>query len=131
MFYPYNGQVGGHDRLGMQLVPLKLLTPYESKELVLDLVKNTDINDTQNKKPRGKLTVELLFTPLREESMKYLENSISDVKEAENEVLEEAGVLSVTIQGAHGVEGEKHTNPYAVIHFRGERKKTKVDFSIL
>ncbi|XP_031742060.1 synaptotagmin-3 isoform X3 [Cucumis sativus] len=119
-------KVGGHDRLGMQLVPLKLLTPYESKELVLDLVKNTDINDTQNKKPRGKLTVELLFTPLREESMKYLENSISDVKEAENEVLEEAGVLSVTIQGAHGVEGEKHTNPYAVIHFRGERKKTKM-----
>lgn len=118
----------------MQLVPLKLLTPYEAKELELDLVKNTDMNDPQNKKPRGKLTVGLLFTPLREESMKYLENSISDVKnegkstgEPENQILDEAGVLSVTVQGARDVEGEKHTNPYAVIHFRGEKKKTKVD----
>ncbi|XP_016900286.2 synaptotagmin-3-like isoform X1 [Cucumis melo] len=126
-------KVGGHDRLGMQLVPLKLLTPYEAKELELDLVKNTDMNDPQNKKPRGKLTVGLLFTPLREESMKYLENSISDVKnegkstgEPENQILDEAGVLSVTVQGARDVEGEKHTNPYAVIHFRGEKKKTKM-----
>lgn len=131
-------QVGGHDRLGMQLVPLKLLTPYEPKELVLDLLKNTDINDLQNKKPRGTLVVELMFTPLREESMKYLENSTSDVKseggsiaQPENRISSEAGVLSVTIQGAHDVEGEKHNNPYAVIHFRGERKKTKVDFWIL
>lgn len=126
-------KVGGHDRLGMQLVPLKLLTPYEPKELVLDLLKNTDINDPQNKKPRGTLVVELMFTPLREESMKYLENSTSDVKseggsiaQPENRISSEAGVLSVTIQGAHDVEGEKHNNPYAVIHFRGERKKTKM-----
>lgn len=121
--------------MGMQLVPLKLLTPYETKELVLDLLKNTNINDHQNKKPRGKLVVELMFTPFREESMKYLENSISEVKsegrsngQAENQTWGGAGVLSVTIQGAQDVEGEKHNNPYAVIHFRGERKKTKVIF---
>ncbi|XP_022957140.1 synaptotagmin-3-like isoform X1 [Cucurbita moschata] len=126
-------KVGGHDRLGMQLVPLKLLTPYETKELVLDLLKNTNINDHQNKKPRGKLVVELMFTPFREESMKYLENSISEVKsegrsngQPENQTSGGAGVLSVTIQGAQDVEGEKHNNPYAVIHFRGERKKTKM-----
>lgn len=126
-------KVGGHDRLGMQMVPLKLLTPYETKEFVLDLIKNTDINDPHNKKPRGKLVVELMFTPFREESIKYLENSNSDVKSErrsngapENQTPGGAGVLSVTVQGAHDVEGEKHNNPYAVIHFRGERKKTKM-----
>ncbi|XP_023533118.1 synaptotagmin-3-like isoform X3 [Cucurbita pepo subsp. pepo] len=126
-------KVGGHDRLGMQLVPLKLLTPYETKDLVLDLLKNTNINDHQNKKPRGKLVVELMFTPFREESMKYLENSIGEVKsegrsngQPENQTSGGAGVLSVTIQGAQDVEGEKHNNPYAVIHFRGERKKTNM-----
>ncbi|XP_022139044.1 synaptotagmin-3-like isoform X2 [Momordica charantia] len=128
-------KVGGHDRLGMQLVPLNLLPPFETKELVLDLLKNTDVNNSQNKKPRGKLVVELMFAPFREESMKLLENSNSDVKnegrsngelEIENQTSGGAGVLSVTIQGAQDVEGEKHNNPYAVIHFRGEKKKTKM-----
>ena len=129
----------------MQLVPLNLLTPYNTKELVLDLQKNTDINDPQNKKPRGKLEVELMYTPLREESMRFLENSNSDVQsesrsnvdiqsesrsnvEPENQTLDRAGVLSVKVQGARNVEGEKHNNPYAVIHLRGEKRKTKVKF---
>ncbi|KAG6573838.1 Synaptotagmin-3, partial [Cucurbita argyrosperma subsp. sororia] len=136
-------KVGGHDRLGMQLVPLNLLTPYNTKELVLDLQKNTDINDPQNKKPRGKLEVELMYTPLREESMRFLENSNSDVQsesrsnvdiqsesrsnvEPENQTSDRAGVLSVKVQGARNVEGEKHNNPYAVIHLRGEKRKTKM-----
>ncbi|XP_022966785.1 synaptotagmin-3-like [Cucurbita maxima] len=136
-------KVGGHDRLGMQLVPLNMLTPYNTKELVLDLQKNTDINDPQNKKPRGKLEVELMYTPLREESMRALENSNSDVQsesrsnvdiqsesrsnvEPENQTSDRAGVLSVKVQGAWNVEGEKHNNPYAVIHLRGEKRKTKM-----
>ena len=39
--------------LGMQSVPLKVITPYETKELTLDLVKNTNPYDPVNKKKRG------------------------------------------------------------------------------
>ncbi|KDO50687.1 hypothetical protein CISIN_1g038990mg [Citrus sinensis] len=43
-------KVGTHDKLGMQVVPLRSLTPNETKELTLDLVKNTNPNDPQDKK---------------------------------------------------------------------------------
>ncbi|XP_022993801.1 synaptotagmin-3-like isoform X2 [Cucurbita maxima] len=101
-------KVGGHDRLGMQLVPLKVLAPHETKELTLDLIKNTDINNHQNKKPRGQLVVELTFIPFRVESSGG------------------AGLLWVKIQGATSVEGKRHSDHYAVTHFRGEKKKTKM-----
>ena len=38
------------------------------------------------------------------------------------------GLLLVTIQCAEGLEGKHHTNPYAVIIYKGERKRTKVRF---
>ncbi|XP_038884156.1 synaptotagmin-3-like isoform X2 [Benincasa hispida] len=126
-------KVGGHDRLGMQLVPLKVLTPYEKKELTLDLLKNTNINDHQNKKPRGQLVVELKFTPFREESSKFssrldgCRSMVSqDERDLHDDVVGGAGLLSVKIQGATSVEGKRHSNPYAVMHFRGEKKKTKM-----
>ncbi|KAE8647301.1 synaptotagmin-3 isoform X2 [Cucumis sativus] len=128
-------KVGGHDRLGMQLVPLKVLTPYETKELTLDLLKNTNtnINEYQNKKPRGQLVVELKFTPFREESSKFssqLDGCGSMVSRDERDLQDDcvggAGLLSVKIQGATSVEGKRHSNPYAVMHFRGEKKKTKM-----
>lgn len=127
-------QVGGHDRLGMQLVPLKVLTPYETKELTLDLLKNMNINDHQNKKSRGQLVVELKFTPFREESSKFssqLDGCQSTVNHNDRDVHDDfvggAGLLSVKIQGATSVEGKRHSNPYAVMHYRGEKKKTKVN----
>ncbi|AQK66393.1 Synaptotagmin-3 [Zea mays] len=58
-----------HDKLGMQVIPLRLLTPYESKLFTLDLVRSMNPNDPQNKKNRGKLIVELTFDPLREDNM--------------------------------------------------------------
>ncbi|KAL0557277.1 hypothetical protein IC582_005803 [Cucumis melo] len=126
-------KVGGHDRLGMQLVPLKVLTPYETKELTLDLLKNTNINDHQNKKPRGQLVVELKFTPFREESSKFssqldgCQSMVSrDERDLQDDFVGGAGLLSVKIQGAASVEGKRHSNPYAVMHFRGEKKKTKM-----
>lgn len=128
-------QVGGHDRLGMQLVPLKVLEPYETKELTLDLLKNTNINDSHNKKPRGQLVVELTFTPFREESSKC--SGMLDVtcrsmaSQNARDLLDDfvggAGLLSVKVQGATGVEGKRHSNPYIVAHFRGEKRKTKVN----
>lgn len=37
-----------------------------------------------------------------------------------------ASLLQVSIQGAEEVEGKHHTNPYAVVHFKGEARRTKV-----
>ncbi|KAE7996982.1 hypothetical protein FH972_001658 [Carpinus fangiana] len=126
-------KVGGHDVLGMQLVPLKLLTTYETKEFKLELLKNTNNNSPQNHKKRGHIEVELTFVPFKEDSCKFSESLDSyERKESgvsrasDNEVEAGAGLLSVIVQGAEDVEGERHNNPYALVLFRGERKKTKM-----
>ncbi|XWS75161.1 hypothetical protein CRYUN_Cryun01aG0061200 [Craigia yunnanensis] len=122
-------KVGTHDRLGMQFVPLKLLTPYETKEFKLDLLKHTDINDPLDKKQRGKIVVELTYAPFREDSIKldgYGRKESGFDRPSDSEVFSGAGLLSVMVQGAEDVEGENHNNPYAVVLFRGETKKTKM-----
>ncbi|KAG4203634.1 hypothetical protein ERO13_A05G412200v2 [Gossypium hirsutum] len=127
-------KVGTHDRLGMQFVPLKLLTANETKEFKLDLLKHTFIADPYDKKPRGNIVIELTYAPFREESIKVdgigdilsrKESSQDRPSENSSEVLSGAGLLSVTVQGAEDVEGLRHNNPYAVIRFRGDKKKTK------
>lgn len=117
----------------MQLVPLKLLTPNETKEFTLDLVKNTNMNDPQNKKRRGKIVVEMTFVPFKPDSIKFNESWDGNGKmerrtsrSLDDEALGKAGLLSVMILGAEDVEGEHHNNPYALIRYRGETKKTKV-----
>lgn len=126
-------KVGAHDRLGIQLVPLNLLKPHEKKEFVLDLMKHTDISDHQDKKRRGQLVVELTFVPFKEESgsFKELPNGYGRIesgidKVSDDSALSGAGLLSVIVQGAEDVEGERHNNPYALVIFRGEKKKTKM-----
>ncbi|PON67978.1 Synaptotagmin-like mitochondrial-lipid-binding domain containing protein [Trema orientale] len=126
-------KVGGHDRLGMQLVPLKLLTPNTTKEFTLDLVKNTNVNDPQNRKRRGQLVVELTYVPFRTDSINIHENGDGyesmengNARTSDEGAFGGAGVLLVTIQGAEDVEGEHHSNPYALILFRGEKRKTKM-----
>ncbi|XP_059667637.1 synaptotagmin-3-like [Cornus florida] len=125
-------KVGAHDKLGMQVVPLKLLTPHETKELTLDLLKNTNPNDPQNKKPRGQIMVEMTFVPFKEDSERFsglihrhVKNQ-SVRKVSEELSLSGAGLLMVTVVGAEDVEGKHHNNPYAFILFRGEKKKTKL-----
>jgi hypothetical protein len=118
-------QVKMHDKLGMQVIPLRLLTPYESKLFTLDLVRSMNPNDPQNKKNRGKLIVELTFDPFREDNMASDgEGNASIRREADGE--SSGGVLLVSVESAEDVEGKRHTNPYAEVLFRGERKKTKV-----
>ncbi|XP_048134907.1 synaptotagmin-3 isoform X2 [Rhodamnia argentea] len=126
-------KVGAHDRLGMQLVPLNLLKPQEKKEFVLDLLKHTDISDHQDKKRRGQLVVELTFVPFKEEGGSFdgLPNGYGRIESGVNKgsndnALSGAGLLSVIVQGAEDVEGERHNNPYALVIFRGEKKKTKM-----
>ncbi|KAK7343857.1 hypothetical protein VNO77_12937 [Canavalia gladiata] len=126
-------KVGGHDKLGMQLVPLKLLKPYENKEFTLDLLKDTNISETPSKKPRGKIVVDLTFVPFKEDSCKFgrtserygRQESVVDTV-SDDEVQDGAGLLSVLIQEAEEVEGERHNNPFAVLTFRGEKKRTKM-----
>lgn len=122
----------------MQLIPLKLLKPYENKEFTLDLLKDTNINEIPNKKNRGQIVVDLTFVPFKEDSGKFggpsegyvrKENGIDVV--SDDEVQEGAGLLSVVIQEAEEVEGEHHNNPYAVLIFRGEKKRTKVKFPLI
>lgn len=124
-------KVGEDDKIGMQLVPLKELTPNEPKKFTLDLLKNTNMNDPHNKKPRGTLEVELTFDPFKLESDSFKglgtfsQKQVSVDRTLADELLSEAGLLSVTVVGAEDLEAVKyHTNAYAQILFRGERRKT-------
>ena len=104
---------------------MKVITPYETKELTLDLLKNTNINYHQNKKPRGKLVVELPFGPFREESNHF--SSLSDGRcrsmacqnesDLHDSFVGGAGLLSVNVQGDTNVEGKQHSIPCVVTHF--------------
>ncbi|KAM3376815.1 synaptotagmin-1 [Capsicum galapagoense] len=118
-------QIGTHDKMGMNVIPLKDLTPDESKIMTLDLLKNMDANDAQNDKDRGQIMVELTYKPFKEdELLKDIEDN-----DAAHKVLEGTppggGVLMIMVHEAQDVEGKHHTNPYVRIIFKGEERKTK------
>ncbi|XP_062229617.1 synaptotagmin-3-like isoform X1 [Phragmites australis] len=116
-----------HDKLGLQVIPLRLLTPYESKLFTLDLLKSMNSNDPHNKKNRGKLIVELTFDPFREDNSRTSLTSDGEGNASvRRDISSNGGVLVVSVENAEDVEGKRHTNPYAEVLFRGERKKTKV-----
>lgn len=123
--------------MGMQMIPLQKINPGEKKVFNLDLIKNSNVvMDSGDKKKRGRLELDLRYVPFREESLKsrnenqddYQRKESRDEKSSEDDdFLSHAGLLSVAIQSAKDVEGKKkHSNPYAVVLFRGEKKKTKV-----
>ncbi|KAL0426406.1 UNVERIFIED_CONTAM: Synaptotagmin-3 [Sesamum latifolium] len=125
-------KVGAHDYLGMQVVPLNQLIPYEKQEFTLDLLHSTHLDDPHNKKPRGSIIVEMAFVPFLEDSLKYSGRRI-DVEENGscnnfhgNVSISGSGLLLVAVIEAKDVEGKNnHVSPYATILFRGEQKKTK------
>ncbi|KAF2295732.1 hypothetical protein GH714_033757 [Hevea brasiliensis] len=120
-------QVFDWDKIRNAGSSLKVLTPHDPKEFTLDLLKHTNIADPQDKKRRGQIVVELTFVPFKEDSAKCNEPSDGgSEKSSEDEKLSGAGLLSVIVQGAEDVEGEHHNNPYAVVLFMGEKKKTKM-----
>lgn len=61
-------QIGAHEKMGMQIIPLKELNELETKIMTVSLLKNMDPNDERNKKARGELTVELMYKPFKEVS---------------------------------------------------------------
>ncbi|KAK4375110.1 hypothetical protein RND71_005787 [Anisodus tanguticus] len=114
-------QIGKHDKMGTYVVPLRYLTPDESKTMTLDLLKNMDPNDKQ----RGQVVVELTYKPFKEEDLpKDFEESGTVLKAPEG-TPPGGGVLVVIVHQAEDVEGKNHTNPYVRIIFKGEKRKTK------
>ncbi|KAJ8560339.1 hypothetical protein K7X08_004397 [Anisodus acutangulus] len=114
-------QIGKHDKMGTYVVPLRDLTPDESKTMTLDLLKNMDPNDKQ----RGQVVVELTYKPFKEEDLpKDFEESGTVLKVPEG-TPPGGGVLVVIVHQAEDVEGKNHTNPYVRIIFKGEKRKTK------
>ncbi|CAA2969033.1 synaptotagmin-3-like isoform X1 [Olea europaea subsp. europaea] len=125
---------GAHDYLGMQVIPLNVLIPYEKKDFTLSLLNSMDPDDPHNKKPRGQITVATAFIPFLEDSKKFsgimdYEQNGSSHDASEKISLTGTGLLIVTIIGAEDVEGKNHNNPHAVILFRGDKRKTKVTFT--
>ncbi|KAK1352338.1 Calcium-dependent lipid-binding (CaLB domain) family protein [Heracleum sosnowskyi] len=118
-------QVGKHDKMGMNVVSLKDLTPDESKELTLDLLKNMNPNDPINEKSRGQLVVELTYKPFKGEDMSKDFGESDEVEKAPKGTPSGGGVLVVIVHEAQDVEGKHHTNPFVRILFRGMKKKTK------
>ncbi|KAJ3688935.1 hypothetical protein LUZ61_018099 [Rhynchospora tenuis] len=115
-----------HDKLGMQVVPLRSLLPHETTTFTLDLLKSLNPNDAHNKKNRGKLVVELTFDPFKDDNWSMGRQSCVQTGVDGDEFASTGGMLLVTIESAQDVEGKKKTNPYVEVVFKGEKKKTKV-----
>ncbi|KAL3701334.1 hypothetical protein R1sor_019356 [Riccia sorocarpa] len=119
-------KVGSHEKIGMQVVPLKDLAPEETVTKTLTLVKTMDPNDPANQKRRGELTVELNYKPFKEEEMKNIEEEDAEEDDKAPEGTPAGGgLLVLIIHEAEDVEGKHHTNPYVRVIFRGEEKRTK------
>ncbi|XP_031283179.1 synaptotagmin-2-like isoform X2 [Pistacia vera] len=117
-------KVGNHEKMGMNIIPLKNLAPDETKVMTVDLLKNMDPNDTRNEKSRGQLHVELLYKPFKDDEMPKDEDPTS-VEKAPEGTPAGGGLLVIIIHEAQDVEGKYHTNPSVRILYRGEEKKTK------
>ncbi|CAA7399669.1 unnamed protein product [Spirodela intermedia] len=120
-------QVGKHEKMGVNVVPLKDLTPDEPKTLTLELLKNMDPNDPQNEKARGQVIVEVTYKPFKEEELENVSENqdVNVVEKAPEGTPSTGGLLVVIVHEAQDLEGKHHTNPFVRLLFRGEEKKTK------
>ncbi|OEL19472.1 Synaptotagmin-2, partial [Dichanthelium oligosanthes] len=119
-------QVGKHDRIGMNVIPLKDLTSDETKSITVNLLKSMDTNDPANEKFRGQLTVDVIYKPFKEgDSDVETSDESGVIEKAPDGTPEGGGLLVVIVHEAQDVEGKHHTNPYVRILFKGEEKKTK------
>lgn len=118
-------QVGKHDKMGMNVVPLKDLTPEEPKVILLDLLKNMDLNDPQNDKSRGQLEVELMYKPFKEDEIPKGFEESQTVQKAPEGTPPDGGLLVVIVHEGQDLEGKHHTNPQVKLLFRGEERRTK------
>ena len=117
--------------MGINVIPLKELTPEEPKVMTLDLLNNMDLNDALNEKSRGQLVVELAYKPFKEDEMPKDDEDPHAVQRAPEGTPATGGALVVTVHEAEDVEGKHHTNPQVRILFKGEEKRTKVHKSLV
>ncbi|GLT75306.1 hypothetical protein SLA2020_470400 [Shorea laevis] len=118
-------QVGNHDNMGMNVIPLKDLIPDEPKVLTLDLLKNMDPNDAQNEKSRGQMVVEVEYKPFTDDEIPADIEDSNMVEKVPEGTPAGGGLLVVIVHEAEDVEGKHHTNPHVRLLFRGEDRKTK------
>uniref|UniRef100_A0A1D1YIT7 Extended synaptotagmin-2 n=1 Tax=Anthurium amnicola TaxID=1678845 RepID=A0A1D1YIT7_9ARAE len=118
-------QVGKHEKMGMNVIPLKDLTPDETKTLTLELLKNMDPNDAQNEKSRGQIVLEVTYKPFKEEALADFDEGSNAVEKAPEGTPSGGGLLVVIVHEAQDLEGKHHTNPFVRVLFKGEEKKTK------
>jgi hypothetical protein len=111
--------------MGMNVIPLKELTPNEPKLLTLKLLKTLVPNDPENEKSRGELIVEVMYKPFKDDE---LSKNSEDTEKAPEGTPASGGLLLISIHEAEDVEGKHHTNPFARLIFKGEERKTKVLF---
>lgn len=119
-------QVGSHEKMGMNVVPLNDLVPDEPKVLTLDLLKNLNQNDVQNEKSRGLLVLEVVYKPFKPDEMPQDFENSNQVEKAPEGTPAGGGLLAVIVHDAQDLEGKYHTNPSVRLLFRGEEKRTKV-----
>ncbi|CAL5332128.1 unnamed protein product [Camellia sinensis] len=118
-------QVGKHDKMGLNVIPLKELTPEESKEMTVSLLKNMDPNDVQNEKSRGQIVLELMYKPFKDDEIPNETEDSNVVEKAPEGTPDGGGLLVVIVHEAQDLEGKHHTNPQVRLLFRGEEKRTK------
>ncbi|XP_039008819.1 synaptotagmin-2-like isoform X1 [Hibiscus syriacus] len=118
-------QVGTHEEMGMNIVPLKDLTPDEPKVLTLDLKKNMNTDDPQNNKSRGQLVIEVMYKPFKEDEMLDDTEEADMIEKAPDGTPKGGGLLVVIVHEAEDLEGKYHTNPHVRLLFKGEERKTK------
>ncbi|XP_050208663.1 synaptotagmin-2 [Mercurialis annua] len=118
-------QVGKHDKMGMNVFPLKDLTADEPKVITLDLLKNMDPNDAQNEKSRGQIVLELLYKAFKKDEMPNNVEDSNAVEKPPEGTPAGGGLFVVIVHEAQDVEGKHHTNPYVRLLFKGEERKTK------
>ena len=114
--------------MGINVVPLKELTPDETKVITLELLKTMDPDDARNEKSRGELVLELTYKPFKEDEMPNDVEESGAVEKAPEGTPAGGGLLVIIVHEAQDVEGKHHTNPYVRLLFKGEERKTKVCF---
>ncbi|KAE8659850.1 Synaptotagmin-1 [Hibiscus syriacus] len=117
--------VGTHEEMGMNVVPLKDLTPDEPKFLTLDLRKNMNSVDPHNNKSRGQLVVEVMYKPFKEDEMLDDTEESNMIEKTPDGTPTGGGLLVVIVHEAEDLEGKYHTNPHVRLLFKGEERKTK------
>ncbi|XP_010533852.1 PREDICTED: synaptotagmin-2 isoform X1 [Tarenaya hassleriana] len=118
-------QVGKHDKIGMNVIPLKDLKPEEPKVMTLELLKSMDPKEPPSEKSRGQLVVEVEYKPFKEDAVPDNLDDPSAVEKAPDGTPSGGGLLVVIVHEAEEVEGKYHTNPYVRLLFRGEERKTR------